>query len=343
MPKFSVIVPVYNGASFLRQSIESVLAQTYTDFELIVIDDFSDDNSYEIARSFNDKRLKVFQNKQNLGPGKTRNYGLDVASGKYIALLDADDICFPCRLEKQSEFLDENPKIGLCGSWAKTSGNPNLRFIRHVLANGELKSALLFYSPFVTSSIAFRSELIRIYAISFPDRYFPGFHAEDYSFWVKCMDKTQFANIPEYLISYQYHSSQLTSKNHAIALKNSSTVWKEVLHKLGLDYSGSQILTHSKFSEKYSPDLSSSDLREMSAWLIDIYTRNEQTGLIPKLALRHMLALFWMKACLRVRHKDSTVWKQFCVIDKHFSFPGRRKKVELFAECLMGNFASFLR
>ena len=113
MPKVTVLMPVYNGEKFLREAVESVLNQTYKDYELLIIDDASRDNSAEIIESFGDSRIRLVENEKNMGQMNALNKGLALSRGEYIARMDQDDISLPVRLEKQTEALDKNPDVPL--------------------------------------------------------------------------------------------------------------------------------------------------------------------------------------------------------------------------------------
>jgi glycosyltransferase involved in cell wall biosynthesis len=117
-PKISVVMPVYNGKEYLALAVESILRQTFADFEFIIINDGSTDNSADIAASYEDPRIKLLHNDKNLGLIPSFNRGLENSRGEYIARMDADDIAFPDRFKKQVAFLDDHPDIALCGSWA---------------------------------------------------------------------------------------------------------------------------------------------------------------------------------------------------------------------------------
>ena len=112
----SVIMPVYNGALYLREAIDSILSQTHTNLELIIINDGSNDNSEEIILSYEDNRIRYIINEKNSGICVTLNKGLDIAKGKYIARMDCDDISCPERLQMQIEYMEQNPSIGVLGS-----------------------------------------------------------------------------------------------------------------------------------------------------------------------------------------------------------------------------------
>lgn len=110
-PLFSVLMPVYNGEKYLREAIDSILEQTLTDFEFLIIDDGSKDNSVQIINSYNDPRIRLVKNETNLGISKTLNRGIEMASAEFIARMDADDISYPARLQKQYDYLIKHPRV----------------------------------------------------------------------------------------------------------------------------------------------------------------------------------------------------------------------------------------
>lgn len=116
-PLVSVNMPCYNCSKYIKQSIDSILNQTYTNFELIIIDDGSTDNSVEVIKEFSDKRIKLFENITNQGIVYSRNRAVENSKGKYIAILDSDDIAYPTRIEKQLNFMESNPDFAMTGTW----------------------------------------------------------------------------------------------------------------------------------------------------------------------------------------------------------------------------------
>lgn len=134
-PYVSVLVPVYNAAPFIAATIQAVLAQTFENFELILLDDASTDNSAEIIKKFTDPRITFVQNKHNLGISASRNKLASLARGKYVAVLDHDDLCLPQRLETQVNFLDTHPEIAMVGSWFELFCPPEASFVRRLIVN----------------------------------------------------------------------------------------------------------------------------------------------------------------------------------------------------------------
>ena len=198
----SVILPVYNGAPYVREAIESILGQTYDSFELIIINDGSRDESEAIILSFHDPRIRYFK-QQNQGLAATLNRAIGLAKGEYIARQDQDDVPLPQRFERQVEYLLGNPPCGMVGTWseiwegaAKTS-----RTHKHPVNSPELKFDLLFDNPFVHSSMMIRKEVFDKVGLYSTDntRQPP----EDYELWSRVARDFEVANIPEILHFYR--------------------------------------------------------------------------------------------------------------------------------------------
>lgn len=213
-PTVSVIMSVFNSDEYLEDAIKSVLQQTYTDFEFIIINDGSNDNSLEIIKKFKmqDSRI-VLISRENRGLIASLNEGLSVARGKYIARMDADDICFLTRFEKQVEFLKKNQKYSVVGSRA-ISIDEDGQFIRKIKSpsyNYMIKSLLFFGNPIIHPSVMINRDIIG------DDLYYSSeyLHAEDYELWVRIglNDNIRFYNIKEPLIFYRILQTSISRAN----------------------------------------------------------------------------------------------------------------------------------
>ena len=214
-PKVSVLLPVYNGQAYLRQAIVSILHQTYTNFELIIINDGSTDNSEEIIKVFDDSRI-VYYKQENQGLAGTLNNGIEASKGEYLARQDQDDYSYPERLEKQVEFLETHPGYGAVGTWAANiDSEVKYRFWKrqhhHKRPPAEsfaLKYVLLFGSPFVHSSVMIRKcvfDKVGLYSTD-KTRQPP----EDYELWSRIAREFEIANIPEMLQVYRRGPESMT-------------------------------------------------------------------------------------------------------------------------------------
>ncbi|MDS7594769.1 glycosyltransferase family A protein [Agrobacterium tumefaciens] len=201
-PKVSVILPVYNGAELLNDAIQSVLSQTMGDFELIVLDDGSTDNTWELLQTLSDPRIRAYHH-DNMGLPATLNRGISLAIGHYIARLDHDDLMMPLRLDTQARYLDANPTIALLGTAAQiyVGSQPTERYHRHPSSSKALKLRLLFDNPFVHASIMFRREAIVAIGGYCTDK--SRLPPEDYELWSRIARTHDVANLEDVLTIYR--------------------------------------------------------------------------------------------------------------------------------------------
>jgi glycosyltransferase involved in cell wall biosynthesis len=213
-PKVTVLMPLYNDARFLREAIASILTQTFTDFELLIIDDGSTDGSAEIAASFNDPRIRLVANGTNLGITASLNRGIDLAAGEYIARMDSDDISMPTRLAAQVGYLDKHSECAMvavtvtmfdedgqvCGTWADDRKTPTWEEIRRFLPRANC---------IAHPGIMIRKSVLSCYRYDVRHRV-----AQDYDLWLRmCADGLVIAKLAEPLIEYRINSASVTSLN----------------------------------------------------------------------------------------------------------------------------------
>ncbi|RYY67587.1 MAG: glycosyltransferase [Chitinophagaceae bacterium] len=212
-PKISVLLPVYNAGPFLAEALESVLQQSFGDFELLVLDDGSTDASAEIIASFTDPRIRYLPNDRNRGLVYTLNRGLELAQGTYIARMDADDVCHPERFAAQASFLDQHPEVAVVATFLDMMDEagaplPPWNDDRANSTPAEIRECLLRTNCLAHPSVMGRAELLRTY------RYRPEQkEAEDYDLWLRLVaDGYQLAKVPQPLLRYRVLTSSLTRK-----------------------------------------------------------------------------------------------------------------------------------
>ena len=260
-PKVSVVVAVYNAEKFITDTINAVLNQTFDNFELILLDDCSSDNSIDIIKQFSDDRIHIFKNDKNLGISQTRNKLLKMAKGEYIAILDHDDICLPHRLEEQVNFLEKNTDIDMIGSWFELFCPKGAVWWRRFLVNlGWIWCHPLRPTIFdawkgnvlMHPTMMFRREVFTKHNIYYREEYTP---AEDYDLVFQALEKgLNLANIPKVLLKYALHGNNLSikaKKAMAVAdirvktniakllnknIKNKYPYWKVIVQKLRLKF-----------------------------------------------------------------------------------------------------------
>lgn len=227
MPEVSIIMVAYNRDEFISEAIESILSQSYTDWELILIDDCSTDNTRLVMERYaqNDKHIRLLFNEQNLGIYKTRAKGLAVCRGKLVAVLDSDDIwCDPDKLKKQVSFLESNPEYVLVGGMAKVI-NENGKEIRKMIfqeKDKDIRENILLSNQFVHSTTVFKKDVAEV--IGGYGEYGIG---EDYDLFLKMGLKGKVANLPEFVASYRWHLSGATWKSRVFSAKEHLKIIKK--------------------------------------------------------------------------------------------------------------------
>ena len=209
-PRVSVVMSVHDCERYLRAAIESVLTQTFEDFELIVIDDGSTDGSAAILGSVTDPRVRLISNARNLGLASSLNRGVGAARGEFIARLDADDIAMPDRLARQLAFMDANPHVALLGSWyveISEDGEPLARR-RLPTEHWDLRWHLCVTCPFVHSAVLWRRSMVAERVGGFDETIVYG---EDYDLWRRLAARLPVATLPAYLIQHRLHPASMTS------------------------------------------------------------------------------------------------------------------------------------
>jgi exopolysaccharide biosynthesis predicted pyruvyltransferase EpsI/glycosyltransferase involved in cell wall biosynthesis len=232
MTKVSVVMPVYNSGAHLRESIESVLAQTFNDFELLVINEFgSDENCTDIIREYTkkDNRIRLVQNETKLGLAESLNKGIKLSKGEYVARMDADDISLPERFEKQVNFLDQNKNISLCGTWQQYFGTLN-NIHKAAETPEDLKAAFIFACDMCHSTVMLRRNDFVSSNLFYDGTKF----SEDYELWVRATEKLNFANIPEVLGLYRHDGNNITQSKMVDLHRESAEITAQILTKLNI-------------------------------------------------------------------------------------------------------------
>ncbi len=210
-PKVTVLMPVYNGEKYLRESIESILNQTFRDFEFLIINDGSTDKSREIITSFHDPRIRLIDNPANIGLIKSLNFGLKLAKRELIARQDADDISYPTRLEQQVKFLGSHQKVVLLGTSAQViddNGNPLNTILRMPVGLLAIHWYLMFQNPFLHSSVTYRNDIVWENMGGYNELFL---HCEDYELFSRVAQAYPVENLPDILLNYRMHQDSITS------------------------------------------------------------------------------------------------------------------------------------
>ena len=307
MPRVTVLMPVYNGGDLLRQAIESILNQTYKDFELLIINDGSTDTSKDIATSFIDSRIQIVSNEFNLGLIASLNRGLEIARGEFIARMDADDISFPDRLEKQLRFMVNHPEIGICGTAIEKVDERGSKIVIMPESHHMICFFMLFDNPFAHNTIMFRSSLIRKHGLTY-DHNFK--YSEDYELWDRCGQITQLANIPDALVRYNYHPLNTSNKYRHEQGRMAAKIRHRILLRLDPDFSEEESNLHNKIVNFEALDDFDTLIRSRE-WLIRIVDIGRRKWNITENIAWPLVSRFWYGACGKLAGHGWQTWRLF--------------------------------
>jgi glycosyltransferase involved in cell wall biosynthesis len=236
-PKVTVLLPVYNASLFLKEAIESVLAQTFTDFELLIINDGSTDRSEEIILSYSDSRIRYEKNETNLRLIATLNKGIDLAKGEFIARMDADDICMPSRLEKQVAYMDANPDVGVLGTWVHTLGLEKDYQVRFKQGHDEIRFRLFLSNYIHHPTVLLRRSVLVDHNVKYGDY----LHIEDYEMWVRMSKYCKIDILPEVLLQYRVHGQNISQLNKEFQQDYSAQIRKMQIDELQVNYTSIEL------------------------------------------------------------------------------------------------------
>ncbi|NLU91937.1 glycosyltransferase family 2 protein [Chitinophaga sp. Ak27] len=243
-PLVTVFMAAYNGEAYIEKAIQSVLNQSFTNFELLIINDGSTDRTLDIIRQFTDPRIRLVHNDGNKGLTFTRNRGIEEAKGQYIAILDCDDIALPDRLKTQISFLASHPDIAICGGQAiaidesgEQTGNLN------VIAGDNISPELVFHNTFINSTLIIKRSAM-LEAGGYRD-YSP---AEDYDLSYRISLRHPVANLNEVLVYYRLHGNNISKVQHERILNAELRIIENIHTNLGIRKDEKLIRIHHDYS-----------------------------------------------------------------------------------------------
>ena len=223
-------MPAYNSEKYIAEAIESILNQPFTEFEFIIINDGSTDNTAEVVRQYTDKRIKFIDNQKNQGLIAVLNQGLDLCRGEYIARMDSDDISHPQRFEKQLKYMDENPDVGVVGGWIQKFGETvKTNQIFKYPSQLYLLDLFLHGCKFAHPTAMIRTSVLRENKIYYNPQY-P--HAEDYGLWMQIARFAPIHNLQEILLNYRWHDTNVSVLHKQIQLDSAERVRRNAIETM---------------------------------------------------------------------------------------------------------------
>ncbi|MFH1827615.1 MAG: glycosyltransferase [bacterium] len=331
-PKVTVLMPVYNAEKFLKEAIDSILSQTYKDFEFLIINDGSIDNSSKILKKYKDSRIKIINHKRNMGLIFSLNEGIKLATGIYIARMDADDISLPLRIAKQVRFMENNPDIAVCGSWIKVFNNSDNHIWKVPNDFETIRCLMLFHSAIYHPTVMIRSEIFKKntlhYDISF-------IHAEDYELWIRIMKNFEISNLEEILLCRRIHQNSVGNIYNKIQVENANKVRLPLIHKLGIFPEKKEFKIHETISySQFKTD--KLFVTKADKWLIKLLESNKVKKIYPYSIFARVLAEKWFLVCLHATGLGFWTWKIFwkSSLSRHLNIT-LKQKAQLAIGCLM--------
>ena len=329
-PLVTIAMPVYNAEHYIKKAIDSILNQTYSNWELVMVNDGSFDRSEEIILSYSDPRIRYFKNEINSGIVKTRNRCLELARGKYIAVLDNDDVALPQRLEMQVSFLEANYDYGVCGSyWEIINDNDQLvAKVKIPLTDTDIKTYQIFNNCYCASTVMMRADLVK------EAKYQEGSDMlEDYNLYHRLYHHTKFASLPMYLTQYRAHGKNESSKKHSELMALRKKMDATILSGLNIPFTEAELTLHTHFvNGNFGYFKERGKLQLLESWLFKTKTLLEQR---PGMA-EHVIIRIYITRWLQLFH--AIRWFSFRIINSSMFRNNKMKfikySIEFFKEKL---------
>lgn len=327
--KITVLMSVFNADRYLQSAIDSILNQTFTDFEFLIINDGSTDDTSQILSGYNDTRIRIVNNEHNIGLTKSLNKGLKISRGEYIARMDADDISLPSRFEKQVDFMETHPEVGVCGSWAQAYGEIS-GFYKTPVDNDSITCRMLFQNSIIHPSVIIRKAIIEKYNLAYDEQYI---NTQDYAFWINCLQHTHLANIPEVLLRLRIHNNQISILNTDHQCRLAQNIQEKLLNILGIYPSYDEICLHFNLIQ-YHSTLDMTYIKSALSWINRLYAANKEKKVYPEPVFSSLLASILLMLFNRSTHLGFGTWRMFnkSPVSKFIMF--RKKIVLFFRHCL---------
>ena len=316
-PLVTIVLPVYNGERYLREAIDSVLAQSFHDFELWVVNDGSTDGTVGIVDSYCDPRVKRIDNPHNMGLVETLNRAFTMVATPYIARMDDDDLWEPTKLEKQIALLESRPEIGVCGTSIHKFGDIDSVNIFPEESDA-LKVGLLFYCMMSHPSVIYRRSMLQQTGLTYRADYFP---AEDYKMWVDVLQHSNIHNLQEPLVEYRQHGGQICREKKAEQIALERRLREELLRLIYPNPTPEELAFHlDRFTSLNI--LSDQDVYAFRQWMKRLCKANDTTLYVKPEILKSELNRY-------IQNATRLYYRQYPVsFVKHFTM-GRWKTLDL--------------
>lgn len=304
---------VYNGEKFLPEAVESMLLQSYKNFEFIIIDDGSTDATADILLQYGkrDPRITLIKFNDNQGLAASLNFGFDLARGDYIARMDADDISLSSRLEEQVLYLDEHPDIGICGTWVELIGESVGKLWKYPISHEAICVQMFFANALLHSSVMFRRSILVRHGLKYDTQFR---FAQDYDLWSRAFLLTRFANIDHFLIKHRVYKKSSGAQNLEMQDQTKSEVHRRMLSLLEVDYTPEEFDLHEQICT-YNYGSAPGYLHNSRKWLEKLMRANNKIAVFMPQLFAKNLGIRWTQICAKSEQSF------FCLIKEIFSSP----------------------
>lgn len=296
MPKVSVVMSTFNTPEeYLKEAINSIIRQTYTDFELIVVDDGSTNNDSEIAVGFHDKRIIVLKNEKNSGLAYSLNRGIKQAKGEYIVRMDSDDIAVSDRLEKQIGYMDSHKEIDILSARAECFGSRTGMPIIDCGDDSYVKSALFFADVILHPTVVMRNSSLKKYGLMYDEKLR---RAQDYDLWARATEHCRFHIMPDVVLNYRCHDGQATVIAREKQLAVCRMVCNYYLGRLGIEVNDKTVTFHRALNGSADHPVS---LYELWQWTEMLIKANKKKKLFDEEIFNEMIGYRLVYAAVKLK------------------------------------------
>jgi len=297
-PRVTVFIPVYNRERYLAETIDSVLAQSFTDFEVVLVDDGSVDRSIEIIEAYQDPRIRLFRNEKNLGIPRTRNRGLEEARGEFVAILDSDDIMLPTRLQTQVDYFDAHSECVGLGSWSKyinAEGKVIKQLCTRPISHKKIKVSLLFHCAIHNRTFMARASVLK--ELGYNNDFA---RCQDYELLMRLSDFGEFHNLPKRLVLGRKHDEQITFNTSTIGDEKKCLIAADALRKLSIEFTSEDLRRHICIARPKALTESDSDFFLWAAdWLQQLLQANRDKRIYDQTAMAQIVFKMWIRIAIK--------------------------------------------
>lgn len=314
-PLVSVVMPVYNSAPYLKEAIDSILNQSYSNIELLAINDCSTDSSKDIILSYSDPRVRYFENNPNKGIVKSRNLGIENAKGKYIATLDSDDIALPDRIKTQVCFLEKNPDYGLCGSYYQEINNTGKllkKKMNYPSSDKDARTFLTIANCFCASAIMVRSDMAKEL------KYREGYDiVEDYELWYRISKRAKITNLPIYGTYYRVHGNNITITKKGQNIRLATKIYREILADYNIDFTEEELELHVNaifYNNLFFKD--SKKLKQLENWITKFHNELKKCKHLNTPVVHKFFSEKWVVICAKNKNFKQLLFNKLLLQNK---------------------------